>query len=217
MLSYIIPFVFASSLVSAVSYWLVSRGRQEFFIPARVCYHIATVGTMVSAAILMYLLQTDQFQYTYVWEYSSRELSPLFKYSAFYSGQEGSFLLWALYIGIIGIVLMQYSAKKKYEVNVMRVFVLVQAFLLLMIVVKNPFMHVWDSFAGQNGVSAGFIPHDGRGLNPLLQNYWIAIHPPLLFLGFASMTVPFVFAVAGLYKRDYQGWITTAMPWVLFG
>ncbi|HET7153489.1 MAG TPA: cytochrome c biogenesis protein CcsA, partial [Candidatus Kapabacteria bacterium] len=214
MLSYITPILFSASLVSAISYWLVSRGRKEFFIPARVTFHIATIGTMVAAAILMYLIQTDQFQYSYVWHYSSRELSTIFKYSAFYTGQEGSFLLWALYIGVIGIVLMQYAAKQKYEVQVMRVFVMVQAFLLLMIVVKNPFIYIWQAMPQ---ATVGFVPRDGFGLNPLLQNYWIAIHPPMLFLGFASMTVPFVFAVAGLQKRDYQGWITTAMPWVLFG
>ena len=215
MLTYLIPIVFAASLVSAASYWLVSRGRQEFYGTARMCYHLATIGVMVSAAILMYLLQTDQFQYTYVWEYSSRELSPIFKYSAFYAGQEGSFLLWTLYISIIGIVLMQYAARQKYEISVMRIYVLVQAFLLLLIVVKNPFLRGWEAHPGE--IPVGFMPNDGHGLNPLLQNYWIAIHPPLLFLGFASMTVPFVFAVAGLHKRDYQGWITTAMPWVLFG
>jgi len=58
---------------------------------------------------------------------------------------------------------------------------------------------------------------DGRGLNPLLQNYWMVIHPPTLFLGFASTLVPFAYAIAGLWRRDKQGWITPALPWTYFG
>ncbi len=57
---------------------------------------------------------------------------------------------------------------------------------------------------------------DGRGLNPLLQNYWMTIHPPTLFLGFASTVVPFAFAIAGLWKKDYAGWIKPALPWTFF-
>ncbi len=214
--TYLVPLVFGFAAISTMAYWLASRGRQEWYQPARLFYHAATVGVMVMAAVLMYLIQTDQFQYTYVWEYSSREQATIFKYSSFYSGQEGSFLLWSLFTAIIGVFLMQYAAKQKYELQVMRVFTLVLAFLLFMLVAKNPFEYVWQSFAS-DGVAQGFVPRDGRGLNPLLQNYWIAIHPPCLVLGFSAMTVPFVFAVAGLQKRDYQGWITTAMPWTLFG
>jgi cytochrome c-type biogenesis protein CcmF len=58
---------------------------------------------------------------------------------------------------------------------------------------------------------------DGRGLNPLLQNYWMVIHPPTLFLGFAATLVPFAYAIAGLWRKDKQGWITPALPWTYFG
>lgn len=214
--TYFVPLVFAIAAMGCAAYWLASRGHEEWLPAARWLYHGATFGTLGIATVLMYLIQTDQFQYTYVWEYSSRELGTLFKYSAFYSGQEGSFLLWSLFVSLIGVPLMQYARRQKYELEVMRIYSMVQAFLLMMIVVKNPFEQVWQSFASE-GVVAGFIPQNGRGLNPLLQNYWIAIHPPCLFLGFAAMTVPFSFAVAGLHKRDYQGWISTALPWTLFG
>lgn len=214
--SILVPLVFAMSAMSCASYWLASRGKTEWHMPARWLYHASTIGVMGMAVLLMYLIQTDQFQYTYVQEYSSRSLSVLFKYSAFYSGQQGSFLLWAVWVSLIGVPLIAYASRQKYELEVMRIYSMVQAFLLLMIVVKTPFDYVWQTYAA-DGVAAGFIPSDGRGLNPLLQNYWIAIHPPCLFLGFAAMTVPFSFAVAGLQKRDYQGWITTALPWTLFG
>src|SRR6476620_7605266 len=57
---------------------------------------------------------------------------------------------------------------------------------------------------------------DGNGLNQLLQNYWMVIHPPILFLGFASTLIPFSFAIAGLWKKDYGGWTKIALPWSLF-
>ena len=62
-----------------------------------------------------------------------------------------------------------------------------------------------------------FIPADGTGLNPLLQNYWMVIHPPTLFLGFASTLVPFSFCIAGLWLKKYREWVRPALPWALFG
>ena len=57
---------------------------------------------------------------------------------------------------------------------------------------------------------------DGQSLNALLQNYWMVIHPPVLFLGFSSTLIPFAFAVTGLWKKDYGSWTKTALPWTLF-
>lgn len=124
-------------------------------------------------------------------------------------------MLWALYTAIIGIVLMQYSAKKGYEAEIMAVFALIQTFLLLMLVIKNPFVYVWETYP--KDVEVGFIPANGRGLNPLLQTYWMVIHPPILFIGFASMSVPFCHAVSALLKHDYAHWIRVAAPWTVFG
>ena len=63
----------------------------------------------------------------------------------------------------------------------------------------------------------GFVPEDGRGLNPLLQNFWMTIHPPILFLGFTSLSIPFSFAIAALVKNRYDKWMKLALPWTLFG
>jgi cytochrome c-type biogenesis protein CcmF len=84
-----------------------------------------------------------------------------------------------------------------------------------MLLVKNPFLSVWESFPGE--VGAGFLPADGRGLNPLLQNYWMVIHPQVLFSGFAAMGVPYAYAVAAMLKRDYDSWFKAATPWLVFG
>ncbi len=85
--------------------------------------------------------------------------------------------------------------------------------MLLLVVAKNPFTFVWETYADQ-GIPDGFMPAEGRGLNPLLHNYWIVFHPPTLFLGFALAAAPFAIAMAGLWRREYQHWIPIALPWL---
>src|SRR2546421_12454600 len=118
----------------------------------------------------------------------------------------------------------------------MLVWSMILSFLLMMLIVKNPFAFIWDTFpkvllhSGSTPAEVSNalwidpvrrvwaqIPVEGRGLNPLLQNYWMVIHPQILFTGFSSMAVPYTFAVAGLLRRDYQGWVTVAKPWTRFG
>jgi cytochrome c-type biogenesis protein CcmF len=135
--------------------------------------------------------------------------------ASFYAGQEGSFMLWTLLVSLIGVFVLGYAQRVRYESEVMTPYMLVLVCLLLIIVVKSPFMTIYQSFPDQ-GIPAGWVPPNGKGLNPTLENLWITIHPPILFTGFASMTVPFVFAIAGLLKRDYQRWIAISLPWVLF-
>ena len=65
-------------------------------------------------------------------------------------------------------------------------------------------------------INPDFVPEDGTGLNPLLQNYWMVIHPPTLFLGFATTLVPFSYCIAGLWRKDFKDWVRPALPWAIF-
>ncbi|RPH37333.1 hypothetical protein EHM92_02950 [bacterium] len=213
--SLLVKLAFVACLASVVSYFLYHRRpNPRILTAARTFFHATVVSVLVAAAYLLYLILTHQFQYTYIWSYSSRELSLPLLISTFYAGQEGSFMLWTLYTSIIGVFLLQHATRKGYEPEVMGVFGMIIASLLLMMVVKNPFAYVWDSFPGQ--VATGFVPVNGRGLNPLLQNYWMVIHPQVLFSGFAAMGVPYAYAMAALLKRDYNNWIRPATPWLVF-
>ncbi|HAL56605.1 MAG TPA: cytochrome C biogenesis protein, partial [Bacteroidetes bacterium] len=177
-----------------------------------------------------------QFQYTYVWNYSSTDLPLSLLISTLYAGQEGSFTLWALYTSVIGVFLMTYTSRKGYESEVMSVYSLILSFLMLMLVVKNPFALIWNTFPNdliQTGpIPPGManvvildaatqiwarFPVEGKGLNPLLQNYWMVIHPQILFMGFSAMAVPYALAIGGLWKRDYSSWIRVSTPWSVFG
>lgn len=186
----------------------------------------AMVGCVLAAgAILFYLIVTHQFQYAYVFQYSSRDLPTHYLFSAFWAGQEGSFLLWIFYTGLIGFALMRWA--KGYEAPVLAVIAFCEIFLLSMIVGlkigsvsigSSPFAMLYERFpdAPIFQQNPGFIPTDGNGLNDLLQNYWMVIHPPTLFTGFATMIVPFAYAVAGLWQRKYTDWVRPALPWTIF-
>ena len=212
----LVKLAFASSLLSVMCYFQNHRrGSLTALKYGRIFFHATVVTVLGIAAILLYLILTHQFQYTYVWSYSSRELSTPLLISTFYAGQEGSFMLWTLFMSLIGIFLLQDSARKGYEPQVMSVFGLILSTLLLMLIVKNPFALVWETWPDQ--IEAGFAPPNGRGLNPLLQNYWMVIHPQVMFSGFAAMSVPYAYAVAALMKRDYDNWIRPATPWLVYG
>ncbi len=233
----IVKIAFCSALAASFLYYQVHRRQSNrWLLFARYSYHLSTLSLMTCAAIMLYLILTHQFQYTYVWNYSSTDLSLPLLISTFYAGQEGSFMLWALYTSIIGVFLMQYTSRKDYEPEVMSVYSLILSFLLLMLIVKNPFEYIWNTFPNDllssgaipNGVTNYVVldaargiwarfPVEGKGLNPLLQNYWMVIHPQVLFSGFSAMAVPYALAVAALMKRDYNSWIRVATPWSVFG
>jgi cytochrome c-type biogenesis protein CcmF len=226
-----------AALCAAFLYLRVHRGASgRTLVLARNSYHLATLLLMSAAGMFMFLILKHQFIYKYVWEYSSTTLSLPLLISTFYAGQEGSFTLWALYTSIIGVFLMIYSSRREYEAEAMSVYSLILSFLLLMLVVKNPFTLIWSAFPADliktgpipaglantvvldavKGVWAQF-PAEGKGLNPLLQNYWMVIHPQILFTGFSSMSVPFTLAIAAMLKKDYSSWIRVATPWAVFG
>lgn len=218
---FLIFIAFLTALLSSVAFFTGFKGKQKNLKKGRFLFHVAIIATISSTAYLLYLILTHQFQYTYVWNYSSRSLPWHLLYSTFYAGQEGSFHLWAFFMAVLGIFLMPYLISKdqfsdeKLESPVMGTYSLLMAFILFILIVKSPYLYVWESFP--KDVQPGYIPEDGRGLNPLLQNFWMAIHPPILFAGFTSLSIPFAFAIAALMKNRYDRWIKLAMPWTLFG
>lgn len=185
---------------------------------------LAVIGVAASLFIIIY---NHYFEYHYAYTHSSLALPIHFMISCYWEGQEGSFLLWIFWQAVLGIILM--VRNPKWEPQVMTVFALVQTFLTSMIlgviipgielkIGSSPFLllreaqpdlPVWT-------MQPDFVPKDGRGLNPLLQNYWMVIHPPTLFLGFALTLVPFAFLIAGLWTNQVKEWIKPALPWASF-
>jgi len=179
---------------------------------ARLALAASTLLVMLASGLLLSLILTHDYSIGYVYSYSDTSLPLHYLVSTFYAGQEGSFLFWALCAGVIGLLLRRRVARAGIEAPVMTVFAAVQVSLILLLIVRSPFRTIWEMFPG----APASAPPDGRGLNPLLQNFWMVIHPPVLFLGFAAMTVPFALAVAGLWKKNAAMLAAHAFPWLLF-
>ena len=218
---------FVACGLSGIAFLLAAQEKQgatDWKRIGRASWGVMLTSVGAVSAILMYLLLTHQFQYAYVYQYSSTSLPAHYLFSTFWAGQEGSFLLWILYTALVGVALMKWS--RSFEAPVMTIVAFCQLFLLSMIVGlkigdlpigSSPFMTLAEKFPDAPMVQqAGFVPTDGNGLNDLLQNPWMVIHPPTLFVGFATMIAPFAFAVAALWKRRYTDWVRPAMPWMVF-
>lgn len=195
-------------------------GRISFYL-----HSLAVIGIMTTLFSMIFL---HFYEYYYVWEHSNNAMPKRYTLACFWEGQEGSFLLWTFWQVVIGNILIRTS--KQWEAPVMSTLSLVQAFLASMLlgfyifgikIGSNPFILLRETPEFINLPLFQFPDYlsklDGRGLNPLLQNYWMTIHPPTLFLGFASTIVPFVYAIAGLWKKKYGEWQLDALPWSFFG
>lgn len=230
-----------ASLTAAFAYFKTVQATAEtkkgWLQLARLAYFTVAASVIIIFITLFYILYHHLFEYKYAWQHTSLSLEFKYIMSAFWEGQEGSTLLWAFWNCILGLVFI--IRVKKWEAPVMAVVSFAQFFLITMIVglyvfdVKigsNPFILLRDSGVLDNApaMHIGFDVNqpirpdyltmitDGNDLNPLLQNYWMVIHPPILFLGFASTLIPFAFAMAGLWTKDIKGWLSSAITWVLF-
>lgn len=221
---------FTASLLSSAAYFMAVRsqddnwkklGRQSFAL------HSLTIFGIFG--LLLYLILNHRFEYFYVWEHSNTEMPLRYILSCFWEGQEGSFLLWMFWHSVLSWILI--FTAKDWESSVLLIIMLVQTFLASMLlgvsvlghkIGSNPFVLLREhpDFANLPFIK---MPDyliklkDGRGLNPLLQNYWMTIHPPTLFLGFAATVVPFAFALGGLIRKRFTEWIVPALPWTIFG
>lgn len=192
---------------------------------ARVFFITEALSVFLVFGILYYIVQAHLFEYKYAWQHSSRSLEPKYLLAAIWEGQEGSFLLWSIWHCVLGLIVIW--REREWEAPVMAVVSFAQVILATMVlgltvfgwkIGSNPFVllrNTMDAPIFQNPDYLSFIK-DGNDLNPLLQNYWMVIHPPVLFLGFASTLIPFAFAVSGLWSKDYTGWTKAALPWSLF-
>jgi len=206
---------FIASILSVVTFFMVHLGKEKYIKFGRLFYHITAISIISASVYMLYLILNHHYEFAYIWEHSNNELQLPLLVSTFYAGQEGSFMLWTLMTAVIGVFLLNYVSKgERLEPQVMAVFSLILAFLAFILILKSPFIYVWEKWPGD--VEVGFIPEKGKGLNPLLQNFWMSIHPPTLFIGFSSLAVPFCFAIATLMKNKYDEWIKFSLPWLLF-
>ncbi len=210
-----------ASVVSVACYLAALRGSDRVRAVARASYAVAAASAVFVFFRLMFLVAAKRFAYRYVFDYVSADLDGPFLYSATWAGQEGSFALWALFTAVIGL-LVAWRARD-WETLVMPIYIVNLAVLFAIMHGLSPFALVpKETGPPPPELPPGmpwpppWPPTDGNGLNPSLQNYWMAIHPPVIFIGFASLAVPYAYAMAALIRSAYVEWVSRVAPYVLW-
>jgi len=217
---------FGTAIIATFAYLFAANNPEEksWQKIATAAFYTHTFSVLSIVLMLFLIIRLHLFEYHYAWQHSSTDLPLEYMVSCFWEGQEGSFLLWIFWHVVIGNILVRTAKSWKFEV--MAVVMMCQIVLTSMLIgVKilgykigsSPFELLRNAIEGPIFKQADYLSKikDGNGLNPLLQNYWMVIHPPTLFFGFATTIVPFAYVIAGLWKRDYVGWVKPALPWAL--
>src|SRR6266540_6372551 len=182
------------------------KGRRRLAVSAQNALFAAFGASVAASAVLLAALARHDFSFQYVADHTSRELPLGYTLTAFWGGQEGSLLLWLLVLGgySVAAVLTGKRAGRDVLAWVVPVLGFVGTFFAFMLVfVSSP-------FATQRALA------DGAGLTPSLQNPYMAIHPPMLYLGYVGLTVPFAFAMGALLsRRTDERWIVATRRWTL--
>lgn len=190
----------AMNIVCGISFWQLGRGRQSWESLAIRSYHVFTASAVLASALLYYLFFSHNYAFKYVFEYSERAQPFFYILSAFWGGQEGTYLLWLLLLALFGYVIIRRGGR--YAGPAMAVYCLINLFFLLIMTRLSPFAYL------------SFYAPDGAGLNPLLRDPWMVVHPPIMFVGYALAAIPFALAIAALVRNDFSDWLRLAFPWV---
>lgn len=162
-------------------------------------YRLHVLAVSLASVFLLYILLTHRFQYHYVYSHTCRSLSWPYLAAAFWAGQEGSYLFWTLCSAVIGLFMLKPSREQS-----LPVFALGQLFLMILLLQARPFQLM------------SVLPANGSGLNPLLLDPWMIIHPPVIFLGYALLMVPMAASLSGLIRGSYRE-IKESLPWAVLG
>lgn len=224
-----------ASLLATISFFKSSVSSVEkeaaaWFKLAKQSFLVQIISVLSIFGIVFFICFHHYYEYMYAYKHASKELEFRYLLACIWEGQEGSFLLWTICHSIIGAFLLFNPRLKhiqSWKSPVMTIISLAQFFLLMMILG----IYVFDVRIGnslftltRNELDAPIFSQanylafikDGMGLNVLLRNYWMVIHPPVLFLGFATTIVPFAFAYAGIKTKRYGEWVKPALPYALF-
>lgn len=168
---------------------------------ARWTFRAVVISLVTAIALLLFLILTHRFEFSYVFSYSSSDLTLYYLISTLWGGQEGTLLLWIVYVSLLALFLIRRGGSlERYAMAIINLFILS---VLVILLKRNPF------------ATTAMIPTEGQGLNPLLQDFWMTIHPPVMFLGFALTIFPFALAISGWLRREYKAWAPQAWVWVL--
>ncbi len=228
---FIITLGFVAAIFSSIAYFFATNNEDTSQFNSwrrlgRIGFVTHGVAIYTTIGLTFYIMLQKYYEYSYVFEHVSDDLPFRYIFSAFWEGQEGSFMLWMFWHIFLGTIILFKGGK--WEAPVLSVIAAIEVFINSMIlgvylgaykIGSSPLALFRDTasmplFNNEDYVS--MLSKFADGLNPLLQNYWMTIHPPTLFLGFASTAVPFAFAVAGLWRKDHKACLKPMLRWGLF-
>ena len=197
-----------ASIYSVIAHIFGARNNHQALIQSARNSLMAACGLIsIAVLVLVYALVTHDFQIAYVAAYTNRDLSLIYRLSALWAGNDGSLLFWTWLLSVFATVVVSQKREmgKALVPYAASIIMLTQTFfLIVLLLVANPFE------------KAAFVQADGMGLNPLLENPGMIIHPPTLLIGYVLFTIPFAFAIAALLtKRLGDEWIITVRRWTL--
>ncbi len=239
---FLIAVALGSGLVATLGYGLsvgrgssdeLSENQLELKRLGRWGFRVHSWAIGLAFFLLYFLIFSHRYEFSYIWKHLNDVMPTSFVFSSFWGGQEGGFFLWMGFMLILAAVFLR-RKPGRWESPVIAVVAGITTLLTTMLLGLyfgeyqfgiDPFLLLRQSPENLglpwtwNPDYLVLIPQfaDGQGLNPLLQNYWMVIHPPILFLGFASTVMPFAFVCAGLWRGELKAWIKPATAWAMFG
>ena len=220
---------FVAALLACFSYYSAAQNRETSSAPGwiklgRLSFLVHSISVVGIIAMLFYILSGKMYEYQYAWSNISDDLPGKYIFSAFWKEQQGSFLLWSFWHIVLSAFVIFKS--DKWEAPVMTMVALAEILISSMLLGlyfgdfrlgASPFDLLRETMAAPIFQQPDYLSKiKGNGLNPLLQNYWMTIHPPTLFLGFASTIMPFAYAMSGLWYREHKEWLKPALNWAYF-
>lgn len=169
-------------------------------------FALGCTGILLAFVTLAVLFVNNRFEYAYIWEHGDATNALQYRVAAVWSGQEGSFLLWATAASIWALVTVAKTGIYRRWYTVAYSFVL--GGLASILAFESPFK--MNLFEG-----APFVPPAGQGLAPSLLNYWVVIHPPTIFMGFGALTVLFAMGFAAMLEKNRDAWVPIVRPWAI--
>lgn len=221
-----------SSLIASYAYFKANKiidltERQRWIRFARAVFAVETISVFAIFGLIVYIVSNHYHEYFFAWNHSSRSLAPKYLLSCIWEDQSGSFLLWSIWHCVLGWTLIwknkEWEAGTLFVINIGQVCIssmLLGIYFFGSKIGNSPFI-LWRNHMPDLPIFSNpaylQLPrvNEGNDLNTLLQNYWMVIHPPVLFLGFASTIVPFAFAFAGLMNKRHD-WVKPVIPWAIF-
>ena len=218
---------FVAAGFSALAYYNSIHKENSWAKLGKSAYIIHGCSILGVIGLILYAMVNHFYEYDYVYRTVADNSQTQYLLAAFWADQEGSFLLWMFWHVILGWVFI--AKGKSWTAPTMITLALIQAFLTSMLlgiyvpfledtkIGSNPFILVRDVYDAPIFSNADYLTLiEGRGLNPLLQNYWMTIHPPVLFLGFASVSIPYCMAIGGLSSNRHAELMRPILKWSLF-